>query len=528
MTRVFLHAEQPTSTRRKESFRLPACSNPSMLQKVTNEKLESPSSSSSVSLAMPTPTSSNESIIGSENLKAGADSITSYRNMNDNLFPQTFQPDGKPSPQEQMINTERYHPPYSNVASSQMGTPFLGCVNMVPIQFLSAAMNLEQPLALRSENIGYSAQYQQRNGIQQSLTVGMSTPTSAVPSVQDNISWAWIPETAVDTLQNSPTVDASVVRPPLRKWFSVPGYVNLNGCVNSPMITSTPYTFNPSSYIYPSFIPPVLNLNNKYSSGCAMPEQISCSLRQVAVQPGNNPAVGGSPKEVSKSSTYHLGKWQEENQDWGNEIDNLRVGNCDYKEYLYDGGSNLFVSWPGTVLELLGNLQKHDLQVRLICKTNDKGILNVIFENHINARRAFIMQREIQLRMIPPINSHRNWLRNPSPKFVVKFETKCRLVVKKGKAECHEIVGDLLMSNCQEKKGCLIWANQLKGHRIRVLCCEGNFMFPDGRVVNMKGGQICPDEKKSLGWISYRCRDTRELFINRRSGDKLEDYIYTE
>jgi len=528
MTRVFLHAGQPTSIRRRESPRSPARNYRLMHHRVTNGEFESPSSSSSVCLAMPTPTSSNESIMGSENLKAGADSIISSSNTNDNSIPQPFRSTSTPFPQQQGINTERYHPPYLNVASSQVGTPLLGYVNMMPIQFLTAPMNLEQPLTVRSENVGYSLPHQQRNSIQQSLAVGLPTSTSVMPSIQDNISWSWIPETPVGTLQNSPAVDASVVRRPARNWFSVPGCINLSGCVNSPMIPSTPYTFSSSSYFNPSFVPPVLNLNSKYSSSCTMPEQISCSLRQVAVQPENNPAVGASPTEVRKSSVYQLEQWHEENQDWGTEIDNLRVGNCDYMEFLNDGGSNLFISWSKTELELLGKLQKHDLEVRMICKTNDKGMSNVIFENHLNARRAFIMQREIQLRMIPPINSHRNWLRNPSPKFVVKFETRCRLVVKRGKAECHEIVGDLLMSNCQEKKGCLIWANQLKGHRIRVVCCEGNFMFPDGRVVKMKGGQNCPDKQKSLGWISYRCRNTRELFITRRSGDRLDDYIYKE
>jgi len=80
----------------------------------------------------------------------------------------------------------------------------------------------------------------------------------------------------------------------------------------------------------------------------------------------------------------------------------------------------------------------------------------VIFAAHNNARKAFLMQREIKLRMVPPKNSSRNWLRNPSPKFLVKFETRCRLVVKKGKAECQEIVGDLLMTHYHKQKGCIV------------------------------------------------------------------------
>lgn len=138
------------------------------------------------------------------------------------------------------------------------------------------------------------------------------------------------------------------------------------------------------------------------------------------------------------------------------------------------------------------------------------------------------MQREIRLQMLPPKNTNRNWLRNPSPKFLVKFETKCRLVVRKGKAERHYIVGDLLMSNCQEQKGCLIWADQLKGNRIRVVRCEGKFMFPGGQVVEMKGVSTNPERKTSLGWITYRCKITKTIYVSRLSGNLLTDYIYRE
>jgi len=158
----------------------------------------------------------------------------------------------------------------------------------------------------------------------------------------------------------------------------------------------------------------------------------------------------------------------------------------------------------------------------------DDGIFNVVFENHLNARKAFLMQREIRLRMVPPKDSRRHWLRNPSPKYLVKFETRCRLVVKKGKAEFHDIVGDLLMLNCQQEKGSIIWADQLKGHHIRVVSCEGNFLFPGGRVVQMTGVPTNSDQQKPLGWIPYRCKYTREPFVTRISDRNLSDYIYME
>jgi len=129
------------------------------------------------------------------------------------------------------------------------------------------------------------------------------------------------------------------------------------------------------------------------------------------------------------------------------------------------------------------------------------------------------MQRQIRVRIVPPKNSHRIWFRNPSPTFLVKFETKCRLTIRKGKAECHDVVGELL-------KGCLITADQLKGNRIRVICCEGSFVFPGGKTVEMKGVQSNSCKTTSLGWISYRSKYTNESLVIRRSWNKLEDYVY--
>jgi len=155
--------------------------------------------------------------------------------------------------------------------------------------------------------------------------------------------------------------------------------------------------------------------------------------------------------------------------------------------------------------------------VREVLSTKDKSMCNVIFETHPIARKAFTMQQQIRLRIVPPINSRRCWFRNPSPKFLVQFETKCRLTVRKGKAECHDTVGELL-------KGCFITVDQLKGNRIRVMCCEGSFMFPGGKIVEMKGVQDKSDKKTSLGWISFRCKD--KLLVIRRSWNMLSDYVY--
>jgi len=111
-------------------------------------------------------------------------------------------------------------------------------------------------------------------------------------------------------------------------------------------------------------------------------------------------------------------------------------------------------------------------------------------------------------------------MRNPSLKFLVKYETICRLVVRKGRFECHDIVGELL-------PGCLVTADQLKGHRIRLVACEGSFIFPGGKIVEMETPKQL-NEKVSLGWISYRCKYSKEFLVIRRSWNMLSDYIYNE
>merc|ERR1711920_509866 len=99
--------------------------------------------------------------------------------------------------------------------------------------------------------------------------------------------------------------------------------------------------------------------------------------------------------------------------------------------------------------ELVDKLQSYRLEVREVLSTSDQNVCNGIFESQPIARKAFTMQQQIRLRMVPPKNSHRSWFRNPAPSFFVKYETKCRLSVSRGKAECHNVVGELLT-------GCLI------------------------------------------------------------------------
>jgi len=199
-----------------------------------------------------------------------------------------------------------------------------------------------------------------------------------------------------------------------------------------------------------------------------------------------------------------------------------------YTEEQHERYSNLYVNWTGTADQLRYELELRSLEVNSIQVTTIKDLWNVVFDSHSSARKAFTTQREIKIRMVPPRRSRKNWYRNPSPKFLVQYETKCRLDVREGKALGHDLVGVLLMSksSCQERKGCHIWADQLKGHRIRIVGCVGKFMFPSKRVINMKEIPEKPVGNDPIGWVSYRNRQTREEYVTRISGTLLQEYIF--
>jgi len=166
--------------------------------------------------------------------------------------------------------------------------------------------------------------------------------------------------------------------------------------------------------------------------------------------------------------------------------------------------------------------------VRNVLDTRVESLHNVVFYDHSTARKAFTTQRDMCLRMIPPRKSDRNWLRSPAPKFIVKFETMKRLLVRNGRARKHEAVGELLMSDSKNQRGCLIWANQIKGHRIRIVGCKGKFLLPSGRVVDMNEVPSINNENNPLGWLSYRCRYTKEEWVKRLSKNNLRDYIFVD
>jgi len=211
----------------------------------------------------------------------------------------------------------------------------------------------------------------------------------------------------------------------------------------------------------------------------------------------------------------------------------LWPGICTYVESEQNSGATLFVTWFSSRALLVGKLRYFKLEVKHIHSTSDNKVFNVVFDSHSCARKAFTMQQTIQVRMVPPKKSNFKWFRNPSPKFLVKFETKRPMTITNGKAETRDIVGVLQLPNSKEQKRCFVWADQLKGNRIRIVGYEGSLKYKDGTVVEMTGisnkfeGYTDKEGRwQSIGWVSYRSKYTNEMFVKRRSGNILSDYVY--
>jgi len=339
----------------------------------------------------------------------------------------------------------------------------------------------------------------------------MPLPTTVVPNMVGHASYTQ--QSYHESHQASPSVVSSAVSTPLLSC-STPGYSTPYAYITTPVLSSASCT--PMQYPTCPEVPPLLTLNNNLQAS-NVPQQFSCNINMSPDPPRSSSAPETPASDYETANNPKT----EKKAVLKKEKENLWPGACNYVEYQRNGGSNLFITWSGSKAKLVEKLQSYKLEVRDVFSTSDKDVCNVIFESHPIARKAFTMQSQIRLRIVPPKNSHRIWLRNPSPKFLVKFETKCNLVVRKGKAECHDIVGELLT-------GCLISADQLKGNRIRVVSCEGGFMFPGGKVVKMKGIPSNSDEKATLGWISHRCKYTKEALVIRRSWNLLSDYVYNE
>lgn len=184
-------------------------------------------------------------------------------------------------------------------------------------------------------------------------------------------------------------------------------------------------------------------------------------------------------------------------------------------------GSFLFVK-TNNVEKLQLLLRERGLELQDIGKTRIPGVLVVLFKTHEFAKRAFTTQQEIGIRMVPPKFTKKYWFKNPSPKFPVIFETTRRLTVKTGKSSCNVKIGDFLMMDAKKGKGCFILADQLKGHRMRVVGYIGKFMNTDGRIIE----QRYMSKQNVVGWISTRSHQTKQKFVIRKSMNEIEDYVY--
>lgn len=406
-----------------------------------------------------------------------------------------------------------------------------------------------------------------QSGIRQTLHEGATLPVSiAMSPPQKNVVNLVCPMTQVGgsknthmipslfTNQNSPVgVLHSPVMTPILSYTNTPRYTESPRNMNTSLLLCTPQSCNTPMQIN-SFqppvaasmeMPPMLNLYNQNPTVVSYPSQASCNIQLAQVR--TVPNIISSGKLQDKKADVHLTTMQTKNintnpilspqsKSKGQSIEAKRSrngsddkdiwdGSCEFME-CKEGGSNLFITWTGQKKHLLAKLRSQNLEVRHCFITRNAKIFNVIFEDHTQARKAFMLQREVRIRMVPPKNSTRNWFRSPSPNFLVKYETKFRLTLRSGKAPTHDIVGDFLMSNHKEKKGCFIWANQLKGHRIRVVGCDGNFKLPNEEVVYRQIHPRMGLKNVTMGWVSYRNKHSKEDFVIRRSGNTLSEYIY--
>jgi len=509
-----VESELGLNIQRRHSFLAPDEGNPEDAYSARGEDHGSTSSECTSAVSSVRPMSTTVSSTGDQSIFQLTDPTKLYNTTYVQQLPQHIVPSAAGSQVYQPVIYDQQHQHGYNFTPSPIGMPSMG---FAPVTVQALPMNISMPQPLHQQQVVYP--------VQDSRPVPQNwshVSSSTVPYIVSPVAF---PQLNLETQQAS-SVASSTVSTPV-SCFSSPGYVSY-GYINTPILSSASCTPIPSSMIYPE-VPPALDLEESNTQDFGYPRRISCNINSgsVSAVPGT-PATGdatsanlgrNTPATSTNSSSLREAIENVRTTVATKEEVNLWTGSLNYEEYRLNGGSNLFITWSGAKEALAEKLQSFKLQVREVLSTTDKNVCNVVFESHPIARKAFTMQRQIRVRIVPPKNSHRIWFRNPSPTFLVKFETKCRLTVRKGKAECHGVVGELL-------KGSLITADQLKGNRIRVICCEGSFVFPGGKTVEMMGAQTSSSKKTSLGWISYRSKYTNEFLVIRRSWNKLEDYVY--
>jgi hypothetical protein len=176
--------------------------------------------------------------------------------------------------------------------------------------------------------------------------------------------------------------------------------------------------------------------------------------------------------------------------------------------------------------ELRSTLRQRGLMIEDARETGIPGHLVVVFSTHEMAKQAFVRQKEIGVLLIPQSTTRRYWYKNPTPEFHVVYETNRRVTVKSGKSLSNTIVGDFLMKNSRSCRGCIIWADQMKGYRLRVVGFVGKFVRKDGRVI-IRNESPSAAKRQVIGWISTLCIVTKTKFVSRLSGNQIEDYLYS-
>jgi len=245
-------------------------------------------------------------------------------------------------------------------------------------------------------------------------------------------------------------------------------------------------------------LPPEFNLH-KNQVAIPFPNRMSCSIcprpdksvmPKTTDMPSKVPNVSKQSLEQRKNAeSVSITRKQvvEKNILRGVEDAKTGRGNSYCYPYKHKFDPNLLITWPGSKGELAEKLSPDMLEVQHVFKTRDKKVGHIIFENHSIPRRAFKMHRGTHLRMVRPWNS---LSRNPSPMFLVKFETKPRMAIKKEREECNYIIGNSLMSDCQKKNICMIWVDKLNGHLLGAVYYEGKFIYPVGKIVDMKISRV--------------------------------------
>jgi len=355
---------------------------------------------------------------------------------------------------------------------------------------------------------------------------------------------------------NSPNgVYSSVMSTPMLSYISPSGYINSPSNIGTPCLYRTPppsYTSAERNHGLPSGTtsidtPPSLDLCNQNPKSLSYPTHVSCNIQLAplssipisnaskklnSARPNTKLTIHRTSEIAINSITSPLGKsnvYEEDQNDTKRNLeadDNMWDPSFEYIELNKGGRSNLFITWKGQKSNLLAKLRHEKLEVSQCFITTKENVFNVVFQDHKNARKAFTNQLDIHLRMLPPRKSTRKWFRCPSLAFLVKYETKFRLTIRSGRASSSDIVGEFLMTNFGDKKGCYLWADQLKGHRIRVVGARGYLQLPNGRVIYLNYTPNVDGKNKSIGWVSYRSKYTRQDFVIRRSGNILGEYIY--